>query len=174
MHQASTLFVGLAVHKDSIAVAYAREARDTEGIFRGRLGTRQCDLDKRIRTLSSQAKQLVCVDEAGPCGSWLYRDRPKKHRRGGVVAPSLVPKKAGDRVNTARRAAIQRARLRRSGELTPVDGPTVEDEAIRALTRAREEAIRDLKAAKSRLQAFLWRQALRYEGRATWGPAHLR
>jgi transposase len=90
------------------------------------------------------------------------------------VAPSLVPKKAGDRVKTTRRDATQLARLMRSGDLTPVDVPTVEDEAIRDLARAREDAIRDRKAAKNRLQAFLLRQDIRYEGRAAWGPAHLR
>lgn len=174
MHHASTLFVGLDVHKDSIAVAYAREARDTEVIFMGRTGTRQCDIDKLIRTLSSKAKQLVFVYEAGPCGYWLYRYLTKKNLRCWVVAPSLVPKKAGDRVKTDRRDAIQLARLLRSGDLTPVYVPTVEDEAIRDLTRAREDAIRDLKAAKYRLKAFLLRQDIRYEGRATWGPAHLR
>lgn len=174
MHHASTLFVGLDVHKDSIAVAYAREARATEVIFMGRTGTRQCDIDKLIRTLSSKAKQLVFVYEAGPCGYRLYRYLTKKNLRCWVVAPSLVPKKAGDRVKTDRRDAIQLARLLRSGDLTPVYVPTVEDEAIRDLTRAREDAIRDLKAAKYRLQAFLLRQDIRYEGRATWGPAHLR
>jgi transposase len=174
MHHASTLFVGLDVHKDSIAVAYAREARDTEVIFMGRTGTRQCDIDKLIRTLSSKAKQLVFVYEAGPCGYWLYRYLTKKNLRCWVVAPSLVPKKAGDRVKTDRRDAIQLARLLRSGDLTPVYVPTVEDEAIHDLTRAREDAIRDLKAAKYRLKAFLLRQDIRYEGRATWGPAHLR
>lgn len=90
------------------------------------------------------------------------------------MAPSLVPKKAGDRVKTDRRDATQLARLMRSGDLTPVYVPEVEDEAIRDLSRAREDAIRDLKAAKSRLQAFLLRQDIRYEGRAPWGPAHLR
>jgi transposase len=174
MHYASTLFVGLDVHKDAIAVAYAREARDTEVIFMGRIGTRQCDIDKLIRTLSSKAKQLVFVYEAGPCGYWLSRYLTKKNLRCWVVAPSLVPKKAGDRVKTDRRDAIQLARLLRSGDLTPVYVPTVEDEAIRDLTRAREDAIRDLKAAKDRLKAFLLRQDIRYEGRATWGPAHLR
>jgi transposase len=174
MHHASTLFVGLDVHKDSIAVAYAREARDTEVIFMGRIGTRQCDIDKLIRTLSSKAKQLVFVYEAGPCGYWRYRYLTKKNLRCWVVAPSRVPKKAGDRVKTDRRDAIQLARLRRSGDLTPVYVPTVEDEAIRDLTRAREDASRALKAAKYRLKAFLLRQDIRYEGRATWGPAHLR
>jgi transposase len=137
MRQSSTLYIGLDVHKDSIAVAYAREARDTEVIFMGRTGTRQCDIDKLIRTLSSKAKQLVFVYEAGPCGYWLYRYLTKKNLRCWVVAPSLVPKKAGDRVKTDRRDAIQLARLLRSGDLTPVYVPAVEDEAIRDLTRAR-------------------------------------
>jgi transposase len=78
-----------------------------------------------------------------------------------VVAPSLIPKKAGDRVKTDRRDAVQLARLRRSGALTPVSVPQVEDEAIRDRSRAREEAIRDLKAAKFRLKAFLLRHDIR-------------
>jgi transposase len=77
------------------------------------------------------------------------------------VAPSLIPKKAGDRVKTDRRDAVQLARLRRSGALTPVSVPQVEDEAIRDRSRAREEAIRDLKAAKFRLKAFLLRHDIR-------------
>lgn len=85
-----------------------------------------------------------------------------------------MPNKAGDRVNTDRRDAVQLARLMRSGDLTPVDVPTVDDEAIRDLTRAREDAINDLKAAKCRLKAFLLRHDIRYTGRATWRPAHLR
>jgi transposase len=90
------------------------------------------------------------------------------------VAPSLIPKKAGDRVKTDRRDAVQLARLARSGDLTVVYVPTVEDEAIRDLCRAREDTIRDLKAAKFRLKAFLLRHDIRYTGRATWSPAHLR
>jgi transposase len=91
-----------------------------------------------------------------------------------VVAPSLIPKKAGDRVKTDRRDAVQSARLRRSGDLIPVYVPTVEDEAIRDLGRAREDALSDLKTATCRLKAFLLRHNIRYTGRATWGPAHLR
>jgi transposase len=174
MSYSSTLDVGLDVHKESIAVAYAREARDAEVVFWGRIGTRQSDLDKLLRTLTSNAKQLVFVSEAGPCGYWLSRDLSRKHLLCWVVAPSLVPQKAGDRVKTDRRDATQLARLMRSGDLTAVDVPTVEDEAIRDLARARADAIRDRKAAKNRLQAFLLRQDIRYEGRATWGPAPLR
>jgi transposase len=87
------------------------------------------------------------------------------------VAPSLGPKTAGDRVKTARRDATPLARLRRSGDVTPVYVPAVEAEAIRDLARARADAIRDRQAAKNRLKAFLLRQDIRYEGRATWGPA---
>src|SRR4029450_312773 len=91
-----------------------------------------------------------------------------------VVAPSLMPKKAGDRVKTDRRDAVQRARLARSGDLTAVSVPKVEDEAIRALTRAREDTLSDCKDAKFRLKAFLRRHDLRSTGRANWSPAHLR
>jgi transposase len=91
-----------------------------------------------------------------------------------VVAPSLTPTQPGDRAKTDRRDAGQLARLRRAGDLTPVYVPALEDEAIRDLACAREDALRDLKAAKNCFKAFLLRQALRYEGRAHWGPAHLR
>jgi transposase len=174
MPHSTTLFVGLDAHKDPIAVASVSEARDAEVVFGGPMGTRPCDLDTLIRTLISKAKPLVCVYEAGPCGSWLYRYLTQKNLTGGVVAPALVPQKAGDRVTTARRDAAQLARRMRSGELTPVSVPAVEDEASRDLSRAREAAIRALKAATSRLQAVWLRPALRYEGRATWGPARLR
>jgi transposase len=91
-----------------------------------------------------------------------------------VVAPSPIPQKAGDRVKTDRRDAVQLARLLRSGDLTPGYVPAVEDEAIRDLVRAREDVLKDGKAAKVRLKAFLRRHDMRYEGRATWGPAPLR
>jgi transposase len=174
MRQSSTLYVGLDVHKDSIAVAYVAKDHHAEVIYLGTIGTRQCDLDQLIRKLQSKARHLVFVYEAGPCGYWLYRYLTKKGQRCWVVAPSLIPKKAGDRVKTDRRDAVQLARLMRSGDLTAVYVPTVEDEAIRDLTRAREDALRDLKSAKFRLKAFLLRQDIRYTGRATWGPTHLR
>ena len=91
-----------------------------------------------------------------------------------MVAPSLIPKKAGDRVKTDRRDAVQLARLARSGDLTAVYVPKVEDEAIRDLTRAREDTLSDLKDAKFRLKAFLLRHDIRYTGRANWNPPHLR
>jgi transposase len=170
----TTLFIGLDVHKDSIAVAYVAFDHGADVTYLGTIGTRQTDIDQLVRKLQSKAKQLVFVYEAGPCGYWLYRYLSKKGHACGVVAPSLIPKKAGDRVKTDRRDAIQLARLMRSGDLTPVYVPKLEDDAIRDLTRAREDATQDLKAAKFRLKAFLLRHDIRYTGRANWGPAHLR
>src|SRR5215472_1136957 len=174
MSQSSTLYVGMDVHKESIAIAYVAQEHGAEVVSLGTIGTRQCDIDKLIRRLQSKSTPLVFVYEAGPCGYWLYRYLTKKGFTCWVVAPSLIPQKAADRVKTDRRDAVQLARLRRSGDLTPVYVPRVEDEAIRDLSRAREDTIRDLKAAKFRLKAFLLRHDIRYTGQATWGPAHLR
>ena len=121
MSQSSTLYIGLDVHKESIAVAYVAQDHGAEVTYLGTIGTRQCDIDQRIRTLPSKATPLVLVYEAGPCGSWLDRDLTHKRlRQCWVVAPALMPKKAGDRVNTDRRDAVPLARLMRSGALTPV------------------------------------------------------
>ena len=174
MSQSSTLYIGMDVHKDSIAVAYIAQEHGAEVTYLGTIGTRQYDIDNLIRKMQSKAKQLIFVYEAGPCGYWLYRYLTQKGHNCWVVAPSLIPKKAGDRVKTDRRDAVQLARLMRSGDLTPVYVPAVEDEAIRDLSRAREDAMQDLKAAKFRLKAFLLRHDIRYTGRANWSPAHLR
>lgn len=171
MHQSRTLSVGLDVHQDSMAVADVDQEHQAEVISLGAIGTRPCDLDQRIRTRQSNSSQLGCVYDAGPWGSWLSRDRTKQGHGCGGVAPSLIPTKAGARVQTTRRAASQLARLMRAGDLPPVDGPQVEADASRALRRAREEAWRDLKTAQPRLNALLLRHDIRYTGQATWGPA---
>jgi transposase len=174
MSQSRTLFIGMDVHKDSIAVAYVAQDHGAEVPYLGAIGTRQCDIDQRIRKMQSKAKHLIFVSKADPCGSWLYRYLTTKGSDCWVVAPSLLPKKAGDCVKTDRRDAVQLARLARAGDLTAVYIPKVEAEAIRDLSRARADTIGDLKAAQCRLKAFLLRHDIRYTGRATWGPAHLR
>jgi transposase len=158
--------VGLDVHKKTIAVAYVAQDHGAEVLALGTIGTRQCDLDKLLRQLHSKAKHLVFVYEAGPCGSWLYRSLTKTGPACWVIAPSFIPKKAGDRVNIDRRDARQLARLMRSGDLTPVYVPQVDDDAIRDLSRAREDRSLDLKAAKYRLPAVLLRQDIRNTGQA--------
>jgi transposase len=174
MAQSSTLFIGMDVHQETIAVAYVAQDHGAEVTSLGTIGTRQCGIDQLVRKMPSKAKQLVFVYESGPCGYWLSRYLSQKGYDCWVVAPSLIPKKAGDRVKTDRRDAVQLARLARSGDLTAVYVPKVEDEAIRDLSRAREDTISDLKDAKFRLKAFLLRHDIRYVGRANWNPAHLR
>src|SRR3989442_3659187 len=118
MHHSSTLYVGLDVHKESIAVAYVAQDHGAEVTYLGTIGTRQCDIDQLIRKMQSKAQHRIFVYEAGPCGYWLYRYLRKKDYDCWVVAPSLIPKKAGDRVKTDRRDAVQLARLARSYAIT--------------------------------------------------------
>jgi transposase len=149
-----TLFVGLDVHKETIAVAYAPEDRGAEVVSVGMIGTRQYDIDKLIRELESKSATRVFAYEAGPCGYWLYRYLTGRGLPCSVVAPSLIPRKPGDRVKTDRRDAVTLARLLRSGDLDAIYVPTVDDEAMRDLSRAREDAVSDLKRSKVRLKAF--------------------
>jgi transposase len=108
------------VHKESMAVADVAQDYGAEVVSLGTIGTRQCAIDKRLRPLRSKSTPLVFVDAAGPCGDWLYRDLLETGDVCWVVAPSLIPKKARDRVTTDRRDALPLARLMRSGDLTPV------------------------------------------------------
>ena len=174
MPPSRTLYGGMDVHEDSIAVAYGAQDHGAEVVSLGTIGTRQCDIDTRLRLLQSKSPPLVLVWQAAPCGAWRSRSLTTKGQRCWVGAPSLRPKKPGERGKPNRRDAITLARLMRSGDLPPVSVPTGEDAAIRDLCRARADALHALQAAPCRLTAFLLRQALRYTGRATWGPAPLR
>ena len=107
------LFVGLDVHKDSIAVAYAQGQSADPPVYVGVIGTREADLTKLIRRLQSKTPTLRFASEAGPCGYGRYRDLTGQGFDCQVVAPSLIPKKPGDQVKTDRRDAIELARLLR-------------------------------------------------------------
>jgi transposase len=174
MAQPTPLFVGLDVHKDSIAVAHAQGRSADAPVFVGTIGTRQADLDQLVRRLQSKTADLVFAYEAGPCGYVLHRYLTGQGFTCQVVAPSLIPKKPGDKVKTDRRDAIELARLLRNGDLTRVYVPSVDDEAMRDLCRARDAARLTRKNAKLRLKAFLLRLGRRYEGRADWNEAHRR
>jgi transposase len=174
MAKSTPLYVGLDVHTDSIAVAHATGARAAPPVFVGEIGTRQADLDKLIRRLQGKAPTLHFAYEAGPSGYGLYRYLTTKGLACDVVAPSLIPRRPGDKVKTDRRNAVELARLLRPGDLTAVYVPTVDDEAIRDLCRARDAARVTLKDAKLRLKALLLRLGLHYVGRADWNAAHKR
>jgi len=159
------------VHKDSIevAIADAKEAR----LF-GRIGGEAAALDRAIRKLRSVHRDPVVVYEAGPCGFWIYRRLRAQGLACMVVSPSMTPRRAGDRVKTDRRDALQLARLARAGELEPIYVPDHRDEAIRDLVRAREDAVNMQRQARQRLQALLLRNEIRYVGKSSWTAAHRR
>ena len=116
MAKSTPLFVGLDLHKDSIAVAHATGGRSEPPVFVGAVGTRQADLDRLIRRLQGMAPELRFLDEAGPSGYGLYRYLTGKGLTCDVVAPSLIPWRPGNKVKTDRRGAVELARLLRSGK----------------------------------------------------------
>lgn len=167
------LFIGMDVHKESIEIAIA-EGSSQEVRRYGKIGGTREAMRKALRKLVSLGKSLHFCYEAGPCGYELYRYLVAEGHDCWVVAPSLIPKKAGDKVKTDKRDAVQLARLFRAGELTPVYVPDREDEAIRDLSRAREDTMLVQKSARQRLKSFLLRHDIRYQGKTSWSEAHLR
>jgi len=156
----NTRFVGLDVHADSIAVAVAEEGRDGEVRSLGTIPNRPESIVKLVKKLKPIGSLQVCY-EAGPCGYVLYWQLTGLGVHCDVVAPTLVPVKAGDRVKTDRRDAIKLARCYRAGELTAVWVPDQAHEALRDLVRAREAAKRDQLRARHRLGKFLLRHGRR-------------
>jgi transposase len=172
MQNDSTLFVGLDLHKDSITVAYALDNGEIQAL--GKTGTSQTDIDRLCKRLKAKGCHIKVVYEAGPCGYGLQRRLVAKGFECMVCAPSLIPRKPGERVKTDRRDAINLVRLLRSDNLTAVHVPTVEDEAFRDLARAWASARSDVKRARQQLKAFLLSHGVRYTGCANWGAAHRR
>lgn len=168
----SVKFVGLDVHKNFIAIAIADEGRDGEVRSYGTTPNTFDAIGKVIRKLLSDGSELRFVYEAGPTGYGLYRHLSGNGFQCVVVAPSLVPKKSGSRIKNDRRDAVMLARLFRAGELTPIHVPHPEDEAMRDLTRAREDAKIAERKAKQRLSGFLLRNGFIYSGKSYWSKAH--
>ena len=168
----SIIFVGLDVHKDTIDIAIAESNGSKEIRHYGKIDGDLAALDKAVRKLQSKGAELCFVYEAGPCGYDIYRHLTKQGFSCIVVAPSLIPKKSGDRVKTDRRDAMSLARLYRAGELTAIYVPREEDEAMRDLSRAREDAVNASRTARQRLGAMLLRLGYRYGRKTMWNASH--
>lgn len=173
MNEFSNVFVGLDVHKDTIAAAVARVGRQ-EPEYLGTIPNTGAALQKLLRRINPDGEVLNVCYEAGPCGYGLYRDLTTQGHECVVVAPSLIPRKAGERLKTDRRDALLLARLHRAGELTPVWVPDLDQEAIRDLTRAREDMKSLELKCRQRLGAFLLRHGRVYAGKSRWTQAHFR
>ncbi len=176
MTKHTIIFIGLDTHKDFSEVVTIADQRDCQHTALGRIASNRQAFTKLARRLQSQHPNstLHFVYEAGPCGFWIYRLLTSLGHTCYVVAPSLIPKRPGERIKTDKRDAIKLARLMRANELSPIYVPEAEDEAVRDLSRAREAACHDLKRAKHQIKSFLLRNFINYGGSANWGPKHRR
>lgn len=174
MDENRTVCIGLDTHKAKIAVAVAEPGRLGEVRFQGEIANTPDAVRRLIERLGAKHGKLDVVYEAGPCGYGLHRQITALGHACTVVAPSLVPVRAGNRVKTNRRDAVALARLHRAGELTAVWIPDPAHEAMRDLIRVRTAAMEAVRRARQQLHGFLLRHDRVFTGRKAWSPAHRR
>lgn len=172
MSESITSFVGLDVHKESTVIGEAEAGRENPRF----IGTVGPDLGQLLKALKSLGKPetMLVVYEAGPCGFGLARQLRTRGYECEVVAPNKMARPRGERIKTDRRDALTLARLARSGDLVKVMVPDERDEAMRDLSRAREDAVRARLKARQQLKALLLRHGHRYAGKSSWTLAHER
>ena len=170
MDQLSKIHLGLDVHKDSITIGRADPGREPARV----VGKVPHDVSKLLKLLGKQgsAEQLHLVYEAGPTGFGLQHRLSELGYCCEVIAPSKMPRKPGVRVKTDGRDAMELAQASRAGDLCAVWVPDAADEAIRDLSRVREDAVKACTQAKQQLGGFLLRRDLRFEGKSAWTKAH--
>jgi len=172
MEHNSEAFIGIDTSKLKNAIAIAEGGRDGEVRYLGEIETTDAATRKLVKKLATKYRKVTFCYEAGPTGYGLYRLITSLGHECSVVAPSLVPKKPGDRVKTNRRDAVGLAKNLRAGELTAVWVPDTRHEAMRDLSRARETAVDDLKSKRQQISSLLLRLGLHYPGEKTWGKSH--
>jgi transposase len=171
----STRFVGMDVHKDTIVVAVTATGDVGKATAYGTFPNTAASLGTLVKRLRQAGNGPVkfCY-EAGPCGYGVHRTLTKMGEDCMVVAPSMIPRKSGDRQKTDKRDASSLAVLHRGGLLTAVWVPDAAHEAMRDLIRARLAAVRAVRAARQQLSAFLLRHERTYPGNKPWTKAHRR
>jgi transposase len=168
----NTLWVGLDTDKKHIDVAVAEGLPSREVRYWGRTANTPASVDRLIKKLGQDGRELVVCYEAGPCGYGLYRRLVgKRGVRCLVVAPSMTPRRPGERVKTNRRDALKLAKLLRAQELTEVWVPDAAHEAMRDLVRARSTAVSTLTRCRQHISSFLLRQGISYTGKP-WTNKH--
>ncbi len=169
----TTIFIGLDVHKMTIAVATVEEGASAEVRFFGTIANTPEAIRSMLRKLAKGGQKLHLAYEAGPLGYTLYRLATGLGHRCDVVAPSLIPRKAGDKVKTDRRDAMTLAQTLRAGQLTEVWVPDEAHEAMRDLVRMRAQAMKDQRKTRQQLLSFLLRHGRSYPGKH-WTKMHRR
>ena len=168
--QSTVRYVGLDVHKDTIVVSVAEAGNQPAEIY-ATLPNDPAAVLSRLRKMGPLPSMIVCY-EAGPTGYELYRFLNAAGVQCHVVAPSMVPTQNGNRVKTDRRDARRLAHFLRSGDLTAVWVPDEHTEALRDLSRSRDDAKRAERTARHQLSKFLLRKGCRFEGKSHWTLAH--
>lgn len=171
MPKSKVRYVGLDVHKDSMVIAAAEEGRDAACEVTTVPGD-WASLEKQLKRLATGYTLKLCY-EAGPTAFELHRRRVKAGYDNQVIAPSLIPRKPGERTKTDSRDAAKLARCLRAGDLSPVCVPDADTEALRDLERARDAAKKSETAAKHQLGKLLLRQGRRWDGDSNWTIKHL-
>ena len=174
MKKYSEVFIGFDTAKTKHAVAIAEDGRNGEIRYLGEIDSSPATVEKVIGKLAERYAKLHVCYEAGPTGYGLYRQVKALGHECAVVAPSLIPRKSGERIKTNRRDAVTLARSLRAGDLTSVWVPDVIHEAVRDLSRAREAAGEDVRKKRQQLLSFLLRHGRIFSGRKHWSLAHRR
>jgi transposase len=165
-----TTYVGIDAHKKDLFVAMLIGTQATPLTWT--VPNEPNAVRRLVRKLEREAPGAVRVFyEAGPCGYALQRQVTTSRVACEVIAPALIPRKPGERVKTNRRDARKLVELGRAGLLTAVQPPTPEDEAVRDLARARDDAREDLQRCRHRLGKLLLRRGRHFSGR-NWTRAH--
>jgi transposase len=176
MNNDTIVFIGMDTHKVFTEIAYTGFERGSSIEHFGKIKTTKPAIVKFAKQMQSKYPKatLHFVYEAGPCGYWVYRLLTSLGHCCYVVAPSLIPKRPGDKIKTDKRDAINLTRLLKNADIEPIYVPEPEDEAIRDLSRARERAMNDLCDSKYQLKALLLRNHINYDGKSNWSMKHLR